>query len=322
MIEETKDLIIEPKEQLQFSGPFDRVSNSKIKLQNNSTNIYLFKIKTTVPRFYCVKPSSGFVRPNETKEIDVSLQPSSQFQQMQYRHKFLVQYFATSKDVDFAAIDLSWSDVPADKIKDLKLRCVKLESEQTLITVPHEITFSTPFTKTQSCEFALKNSSTQNIYFMISANEPRKYSLTPNQGIIKANSDTIIQATLHAYDYELLMTLTEKFLIQYLSVDNLEEYDKSVWKTSADKKKDLLMNIILNVNRDELPDETTKENDLKQEIINLKKNEIRMKQRQMETIVSPRVVNTENVQSKQNSFSIYWLIIVLIIGIILGKYLL
>lgn len=50
-----------------------------------------FKIKTTAPRRYCVRPNSGTIEPKSTVEIAVTLQPFSYDINEKNKHKFMVQ---------------------------------------------------------------------------------------------------------------------------------------------------------------------------------------------------------------------------------------
>jgi len=47
-----------------FSGPFSTVVTSELKLTNPSTKKVAFKVKTTAPKRYCVRPNSGLIEPN------------------------------------------------------------------------------------------------------------------------------------------------------------------------------------------------------------------------------------------------------------------
>lgn len=45
-----------------------------LTLQNPTSDRVAFKVKTTSPKKYCVRPSNGFVEPNANKEVQVILQ--------------------------------------------------------------------------------------------------------------------------------------------------------------------------------------------------------------------------------------------------------
>jgi hypothetical protein len=76
-----------PADQITFKPPFDSVSDSSLKLSNPSDKFVAFKIKTTAPQRYCVRPNAGTIPPGDEAEIKVMLQPG----QIDERHKFMVQ---------------------------------------------------------------------------------------------------------------------------------------------------------------------------------------------------------------------------------------
>ena len=41
-----------------------------LKLGNPTEKMVAFKVKTTAPRHYCVKPNSGLVKPNDSVNVD------------------------------------------------------------------------------------------------------------------------------------------------------------------------------------------------------------------------------------------------------------
>ena len=52
-----------------ITGPFTEVVSSELKLINPSEKNVCFKIKTTAPRRYCVRPNSGIVGPKESVKV-------------------------------------------------------------------------------------------------------------------------------------------------------------------------------------------------------------------------------------------------------------
>lgn len=76
-----------PNDKISFKPPFDSVSESGLKLFNPSDKFVAFKIKTTAPQRYCVRPNAGTVPPGGDAEIKVMLQPG----QTDEKHKFMVQ---------------------------------------------------------------------------------------------------------------------------------------------------------------------------------------------------------------------------------------
>ena len=54
---------------LCFAGPFTQPVSSVMYLTNPSDRKVCFKIKTTAPKKYCVKPNSGVIDPDEKVKI-------------------------------------------------------------------------------------------------------------------------------------------------------------------------------------------------------------------------------------------------------------
>ncbi|KAK9738102.1 MSP (Major sperm protein) domain [Popillia japonica] len=100
-----------------------------MKLTNPSDKKVMFKIKTTAPKKYCVRPNSGTLDSNANVEIAICLQPFNFEPTEKNKHKFMVQtVFAPDGDL---SADQIWKDVYPEKIMDSKLKCVfELPDEQ------------------------------------------------------------------------------------------------------------------------------------------------------------------------------------------------
>ncbi|CAJ0562817.1 unnamed protein product, partial [Mesorhabditis spiculigera] len=68
MAEPKVALQISPPQELVFQGPFTDVVTSPLRLMNRGTQPICFKVKTTAPKQYCVRPNSGIVAPGHTFE--------------------------------------------------------------------------------------------------------------------------------------------------------------------------------------------------------------------------------------------------------------
>ncbi|XP_054483175.1 VAMP (vesicle-associated membrane protein)-associated protein A, like [Anoplopoma fimbria] len=121
-------LVLDPPCDLKFKGPFTDVVTTNLKLRNPSDRKVCFKVKTTAPRRYCVRPNSGVIDPGATVIISVMLQPFDYDPNEKSKHKFMVQtIFAPSNVTD---MDSLWKDAKPDDLMDSKLRCVfELPSE-------------------------------------------------------------------------------------------------------------------------------------------------------------------------------------------------
>ncbi|CAG2169179.1 unnamed protein product [Oppiella nova] len=105
------------------AGPFTDVVTSYLKLTNPCERRVCFKVKTTAPKRYCVRPNNGLIEAFGTTTIAVMLQPVDLDNlNDKNKHKFMVQtMFAPEGDVNQ---DTLWKEVNPEAIMDSKLKCV------------------------------------------------------------------------------------------------------------------------------------------------------------------------------------------------------
>ncbi|XP_018533529.1 VAMP (vesicle-associated membrane protein)-associated protein A, like [Lates calcarifer] len=121
-------LVLDPPSDLRFKGPFTDVVTTNLKLKNPSDRRVCFKVKTTAPRRYCVRPNSGVIDAGAAVNISVMLQPFDYDPNEKSKHKFMVQTIFAPPNV--SDMDLLWKDAKPDDLMDSKLRCVfELPSE-------------------------------------------------------------------------------------------------------------------------------------------------------------------------------------------------
>ncbi|KAL1540094.1 Vesicle-associated protein 1-1 [Salvia divinorum] len=85
------DLQIEPLE-LQFPFELKKQISCSMQVTNKSENHVAFKVKTTNPKKYCVRPNTGVVMPNSSCDVTVTMQAQKEAPpDMQCRDKFLLQ---------------------------------------------------------------------------------------------------------------------------------------------------------------------------------------------------------------------------------------
>jgi hypothetical protein len=121
---ENARLALEPEDELRFKGPFNNVVTTHLKLSNPSDRVICFKVKTTAPKRYCVRPNCGYIRPSESADVSVMLQPFNFDPQERNKHKFMVQSVVAPEGDDLKNLDALFKSVPPSNIVDCKLRCV------------------------------------------------------------------------------------------------------------------------------------------------------------------------------------------------------
>ncbi|CAO1377321.1 unnamed protein product [Diamesa serratosioi] len=115
-------LIIEPSQELKFRGPFIHPVTSHMSLKNPTDRKILFKIKTTAPKKYCVRPNCGAIEAKSSIEIAICLQPFVFDPNEKNKHKFMVQSLV-APDGEINAEQL-WKDISPEQLMDSKLRCL------------------------------------------------------------------------------------------------------------------------------------------------------------------------------------------------------
>ncbi|KAJ3025143.1 UNVERIFIED_CONTAM: phosphatidylinositol-binding protein scs2 [Siphonaria sp. JEL0065] len=87
---------------LEFRRPFNSVVKQHIHLKNVAGDgIIAFKIKTTAPKQYCVRPNAGIITAGDTREVEVLLQAMKDDPPLDFKckDKFLVQSIVVPADV-------------------------------------------------------------------------------------------------------------------------------------------------------------------------------------------------------------------------------
>jgi len=120
---------LEPQKELVFKGPFKGVCEQSLFIRNRNPESIAFKVKTTAPKQYCVRPNSGIVGPHDQIEVQILLQPMKEQPPPDFvcKDKFLVQSMVLSVvDLQKQLSEL-WSEAEKTKshtIFEQKLRCV------------------------------------------------------------------------------------------------------------------------------------------------------------------------------------------------------
>ncbi|XP_075896401.1 motile sperm domain-containing protein 2 [Nelusetta ayraudi] len=122
-------LHVSPAEELSF-GSGDVEKKSLIMLSNVTKNQVAFKVRTTAPEKYRVKPSSSSCEPGASVDIVVSLHGGSQASP---QDRFLVMA-AEMDNAGSQELVQFWKDVPKAKIMEHRLRCHVLEGAKPTVS--------------------------------------------------------------------------------------------------------------------------------------------------------------------------------------------
>jgi len=129
---------INPSSTLGFNRPLTQHVRRNLYITNHNAQPVAFKVKTTAPKLYCVRPNSGRVEPGETVDVQVMLQAMKEEPPLnaKCKDKFLIQSTIITPEKETLPLQDIWSTDGADEIHSQKIRVVYLPSEGQ--TVPEE----------------------------------------------------------------------------------------------------------------------------------------------------------------------------------------
>ncbi|KAJ0420755.1 PapD-like protein [Aspergillus carlsbadensis] len=134
-------ILLDPAD-LGFKRPFNREVCQVLHLTNNNQDAVVFKVKTTAPKHYCVRPNSGRIEPGKHVEVQGNAPSSGSglsrvvdkvivlLQAMKdepapdakCKDKFLVQTVAVTKDMEFANVSSIFEKATKASIQERKIR--------------------------------------------------------------------------------------------------------------------------------------------------------------------------------------------------------
>ncbi|XP_030538206.1 vesicle-associated protein 1-1-like [Rhodamnia argentea] len=130
-------LDIEPLE-LKFPFELKKQISCSLQLSNKTDNYVAFKVKTTNPKKYCVRPNTGIVLPRSTCDIIVTMQAQKEAPpDMQCKDKFLLQSVKVNDGI--AAKDITaemFNKELGNVVEECKLRVVYVAPPQPPSPVP------------------------------------------------------------------------------------------------------------------------------------------------------------------------------------------
>ncbi|KAI0346003.1 VAMP-associated protein [Trametopsis cervina] len=131
-------VVLEPSSTLGFNRPLTTHVKRTLAIKNTNSQPVAFKVKTTAPKLYCVRPNSGRVEPGETVEVQVMLQAMKEEPPLavKCKDKFLIQSTLITPEKETLPLQDIWSGEPAEEVHSQKIRVAYLPPEGQ--TVPEE----------------------------------------------------------------------------------------------------------------------------------------------------------------------------------------
>ncbi|KAH7687541.1 Vesicle-associated membrane-protein-associated protein [Dioscorea alata] len=173
-------------EELTFEFELEKPSYCNLKVVNNTEHHVAFKVKTTSPRKYFVRPNTSVVQPWDSCTITVTLQAQNEYPpDMQCKDKFLLQSTKVAPVADVDELPPETFNKEGDKvIEELKLKVIyKALVQSSAENLDESSMTSASRNLRQSSESisALKNSSIQEIQDVQRLRAERDTTMQRNQ---------------------------------------------------------------------------------------------------------------------------------------------
>ncbi|KAF8627427.1 hypothetical protein AX17_006242 [Amanita inopinata Kibby_2008] len=126
---------LNPSTSLGFPRPLTQLVKRSLTISNNNAQPIAFKVKTTAPKLYCVRPNSGRVEPGQSVEVSVMLQAMKEEPPLnaKCKDKFLIQSTLITPEKETMSLQDIWSAREgvdeASKVHQQKLRVTYLQQE-------------------------------------------------------------------------------------------------------------------------------------------------------------------------------------------------
>jgi len=120
-------LHIDPTE-IIFNPPIDKPVTTELKLQNVTQSVVSFKVKTTAPKRYIVRPNTGLIEPGMSHAIKVVLNfAKEEAVGDTIEDKFQIQSVVVNSDTSAedtnALLKTVWASAPAEAVRKQRLKC-------------------------------------------------------------------------------------------------------------------------------------------------------------------------------------------------------
>ncbi|PPQ91678.1 hypothetical protein CVT25_012891 [Psilocybe cyanescens] len=207
---------LNPSNSLGFRRPLTILVKRSLTITNNNPQPVAFKVKTTAPKLYCVRPNSGRVEPGESVDVSVMLQGLKEEPPLntKCKDKFLIQSTIITPDKETLALHDLWASPETNedgKIFQQKLRVTYLpaegqtleeEDESAAVGMTSHITANESHYDTVRQTPANGHLSTLDSHYVPatqSQDHPEERSHTPNQEPLEreVSTDTEVQQQQH-----------------------------------------------------------------------------------------------------------------------------
>ncbi|KAI9312731.1 PapD-like protein [Dichotomocladium elegans] len=129
-----------PSSQLSFKRPLIHGSRETLLVINSGNDPVMFKVKTTAPKQYTVKPNAGRIEPQSQVEVQVMLQSFKEEPPADYKckDKFLVQWAAIKPVYEALPISEMWGITELEDRESIHQQKLKVNFLAPIPTVNEE----------------------------------------------------------------------------------------------------------------------------------------------------------------------------------------
>ncbi|KAG0659444.1 phosphatidylinositol-binding protein scs2 [Monosporozyma unispora] len=136
---------------LEYHSPLTETSTNYIVLRNETEDVKAFKIKTTAPKLYCVRPNAAIIQPGETVKVSIIfLGLTEEPVDYKCKDKFLVIVLPAPYDIESGrTVSDIWNDLEAEFKAQSIQKKIKVVYNPTPLQVaqPQEYTKEEPVQK-------------------------------------------------------------------------------------------------------------------------------------------------------------------------------
>lgn len=115
-------------ETLEFQAPLVKESTDHITITNSSDQAIAFKVKTTAPKLYCVRPTAAFVPAGQSKDIEIVFMglPEEPAAGTKCKDKFLVLALPAPYDTEDKSVPDVWPGLEAEFKQEMQSKKIKV----------------------------------------------------------------------------------------------------------------------------------------------------------------------------------------------------